>query len=361
VTKFGTIALSIACALLVGACEEKERRGDRDAHPRPVLTTIARPDSNPGSAFAGTIEPRYTAILSFRVVGRIVVRDASVGDVVAKGTRLAAVDPVPYDLAVRTAQAAVVDADAQFVRVEAEERRVRLLRIENHASEQQYEAVQQALEAARAGVTQSRSVLDKAREQRGYADLRAEFDGVVTAVVSEVNQVVTPGQPVIVIARPDVREAVIDLPDDVAGTLTEGTPFRVGLQIAPAREIEGRVREIAPRVDALTRSRRVKIALADPPSDYRLGSMITARAAVPASNRIDLPAEAVFVDEGGSAVWIVDPASRTVVPRPVEVARRDGTSVEISAGLVAGDRVVTAGVHSLVRGQSVTVPEGAPQ
>lgn len=355
---FATVSV-IACALLVGACDEKEEKGDRATGPRPVLTTIARPDTKASSAFAGTIEPRYTAILSFRVVGRIVAREASVGDVVAKGTRLAAVDPVPYDLTVRTAQAALVDAEAQFVRVEAEERRVRQLRVENHASEQQYEAVEQALEAARAGVTQSRSALDKAREQRGYADLRAEFDGVVTAVTSEVNQVVTPGQPVMVIARPDVREAVIDVPDDVAAELAEGARFRVALQIAPSRAIEGRVREIAPSIDALTRSRRVKITLADPPPDYRLGSMISARAEVAASDRIRIPAEAAFESEGHTAVWIVDPTSRTVVSRSVRVSRRDEASVEISAGLVAGDRVVTAGVHSLVAGQSVTVPEEA--
>jgi len=361
VTKTDTIVLSIACALLVGACDEKDKGGDRAERPRPVMTTIARNDSGPRAAFAGTLEPRYTTPLAFRVVGRIVARDVNVGDVVAKGARLAALDPLPYDLAVRTAQAAVVDAEAQFVRVEAEERRVRTLLAENHASSQQYEAVQQSLEAARAGVTQSRSALDKAREQRGYADLRAEFDGVVTAVASEINQVVTPGQPVIVIARPDVREAVIDLPDDVAGSILEGSRFQVALQIAPSRWIEGRVREIAPRIDALTRSRRVKIALDDPPSNFRLGSMITAHAVVPSSGRIGLPAEAVFDGDGHTMVWVVDQNSRTVVSRPVEVARRMETTVEISAGLATGDRVVTAGVHSLAQGQSVTVPEGAPE
>ena len=54
--------------------------------------------------------------------------------------------------------------------------------------------------------------LTKAREQLGYAQVESDFDGVVTAVGAEVGQVVSPGQSVVTVARPDIREAVIDVP-----------------------------------------------------------------------------------------------------------------------------------------------------
>jgi multidrug efflux pump subunit AcrA (membrane-fusion protein) len=95
--------------------------------------------------------------------------------------------------------------------------------------------------------------LTKAREQLGYALLKADFDGVVTAIGAEIGQVVTPGQAVVTIARPDIREAVIDIADDLAATLRIGLPFVVTLQLDTSIHIEGKVREIAPQADAAAR------------------------------------------------------------------------------------------------------------
>ena len=64
----------------------------------------------------------------------------------------------------------------------------------------------------------------------------------MTAVNFEVGQVVPAGQPVITVARPDVREAVIDVPNDAAASLKEGSPFEVALLIAPSVRSSGRVR-----------------------------------------------------------------------------------------------------------------------
>jgi RND family efflux transporter MFP subunit len=352
-----TALLVLVCAVGLAGCRDDDRHGGRAAPVRPVLSIVAEPEIGSAAAFAGTIEPRYSATLAFRVVGRVIARDVGVGDRVARGDRLAALDPVPYDLAVGNARAAVADAMARFANAEAAERRLRALLDENHASPQQYEAAQQGREAARAAVTQARSVLEQALEQRGHADLGAEFDGVVTAVAAEVNQVVTPGQPVITIARPDVREAVIDVPDTAAATLRVDSPFRVTSQIAPSERIAGRVREIAPRVDAPTRSRRVRIALDRPPADFRLGTMITAETPTRPTGRIRIPATALVEADGRARVWIVDSGAKTVALRDVEVAGRGDGTVEISGGLDVGDRVVTAGVHSLTQGQLVKIPE----
>ncbi|MFD2184625.1 efflux RND transporter periplasmic adaptor subunit [Rhodoplanes azumiensis] len=352
--------LVLACAALPG-CKPEGERATPAPRVRPVLSVVVQKEVAAHSAFAGTIEPRYASTLAFRVVGRITARDASVGDRIKKGARLAALDPVPYDLAVSDARAGLSDATAKLANAEAQEKRLRILLEGNHVPPQQFEAAQQAREAAAAAVIRAGSALDKALEQRGYTELRAEFDGIVTAVHTEVNQVATAGQPVVTIARPDVREAVIDVPDDVAAGLKEGSSFQVALQIAPSQRIDGRVREIAPRIDALTRSRRVKIALDDPPDDFRLGTTITAHAAASSAGAIGIPATALLERDGKQHVWIVDPDSKTVNLREVTVAARTGESATVSGGLRPGDRVVTAGVHSLAVRQSVKISGEASQ
>ena len=77
----------------------------------------------------------------------------------------------------------------------------------------------------------------------------------------------------------------------------------------------------------------------------------------PVSPRVDLPATALLEKDGKTQVWIVDPATKKVALRDVTVVTRDEGSVAVT-GLAAGDRVVTAGVHSLTPGQTVKVPAG---
>ena len=353
-----TSLLVLAGALALMGCKSESAP---PARVRPVLSVAVERQTGAHDEFAGTIEPRYSSSLAFRVVGRVIVHDVNTGDSVKKGARLAALDPLALDLAVKDARAGLADAMAQRTNALAIEKRIRILVDEGHASTQQLEAAGQAREAAEAAVTRAQSALEKALEQRSYADLAAEFDGVVTAVDTEVGQVVTPGQQVITIARPDVREAVIDVPGDTAASLQEGSPFQVALQIAPSKRVSGRVREIAPQVDAITRSRRVKISLDDPPADFRLGTTITAYAPAQTTGQIKIPTAALFEQDGKQHVWIVDPASKTVALREVNVSSGDGGTAAVTAGLESGDRVVTAGVHSLEPGQSVKIPQEAPK
>src|SRR5436305_1602982 len=99
-------------------------------------------------------------------------------------------------------------------------------------------------EGARAGPTRAvhrrrprRANLAKAIEQLGYAQVKTNFAAVVTAVSAEVGQVVSPGQSVVTVARPDVREAVVDIGPDFPTPLEVGLPFTVGLQLLPSVQV----------------------------------------------------------------------------------------------------------------------------
>ena len=76
------------------------RHAEAPAPPiRPVLSIVAAPEAAGGAAFAGTVEARYESILGFQVLGRMIARDVNVGDQVKQGARLAALDPIPFQLA----------------------------------------------------------------------------------------------------------------------------------------------------------------------------------------------------------------------------------------------------------------------
>ena len=183
--------------------------------------------------------------------------------------------------------------------------------------------------------------------------MSADYAGVVTAIGAEVGQVVAPGQTVVTIARPDIREAVIDVADDLASALQIGMPLVVLLQLDPQIRAEGKVREIAPQSDAVTRSRRVRVTLYAPPETFRLGTTITTAIPGGAVRGFRLPATAILTKDGKSSVWLLDPATKSVTLRNVQLIPNADGSVAVTSGIEAGARIVTAGVHHLKEGQKV--------
>lgn len=344
---------------LLAACQE-EHHAETSA-PRPVLTILAAPQTARTVGFAGTVEPRYKSDLGFRALGRIISRDVNVSDIVKKGQRLATLDPLTYQLAVRSAQADLVSATARLENAAATEIRQRTLLQQNIATQAQYDAAKQARESAEASVTSARANLDKAEEQLGYTELRAEFDGVVTATEAELGQVVQPGQTVVSIARPDIRDAVVDLPESIGRDLRPEARFDIALQLDPSVQAAGSVREIAPQADPATRTRRVRITLDNPPGSFRLGTTITATVTTQTAPGIELPISALLERDGRTMVWVVDPDTRTVSTREVTIVARDGSSVRVLNGLTSGTRVVTAGANSLTPNQTVKIADEAFQ
>ncbi|MBB6413568.1 efflux RND transporter periplasmic adaptor subunit [Mesorhizobium sangaii] len=325
---------------------------------RPVLSVVIEPRTTQTFGFAGSVEPQVSADLAFRLLGRVVSRDVNVGDIVSKGTTIAALDPTALELAVQAAKAELSNAEAQFANAAASEERQRQLLAAANTTQAVFDAAQQARKAAEAGVERAKASLAKSQEQLGYARLFSDFDGVVTATGAEVGQTVSPGQTVVTVARSDLREAVVDIPDQLIGDLTAGTPFQVILQSLPTIQTEAKLREIAPQAEGSTRTRRVRLTLTDPPQAFRLGSTVTATRVTKVAPTIELPMSALLEKDGVDKVWIVDPQTSSVSAKDIKVAAKGAATFTVAGGLEAGMRVVTAGVHSLSEGQKVKVPEG---
>lgn len=341
---------------LLAACSRSEEKPPEII--RPVLSMVVEPKTVETFSFAGSIEPQYSADLSFRLLGRVVSRDVKVGDIVARGTTIAALDPTALELAVQVSKADLSNAQAQFANAAASEDRQRQLLASANTSQAVFDAAQQARQAAEAGVERANAVLAKSQEQLGYTRLFSDFDGVVTAVGAEVGQTVSPGQTVVTVARTDPREAVVDIPDQLVGDLAVGTSFEVILQSLPTIKTAAKLREVAPQAEGSTRTRRVKLTLVDPPTAFRLGSTITAMRMTKVASTIELPMSALLQKDGSDKVWIVDPQTLSVSTREIKVAAKSGGTFTVAEGLEAGVRVVTAGVHSLSEGQKVKLPEG---
>ena len=142
--------------------------------------------------------------------------------------------------------------------------------------------------------------------------------GAITARNAEAGEVVQPGQAIFQVAREDGRDAVFDVPAQVLRAAPRDAQVTIRLTDDPAVTAVGRVREIAPQADPVTRTFQVKVGLTDPPAAMRLGATVSGRVQMDTAPVIAIPASALTELNRQPAVWIVDPANLTVVTAGVQ-------------------------------------------
>ncbi|MEZ0314075.1 MAG: efflux RND transporter periplasmic adaptor subunit [Myxococcota bacterium] len=346
---------TVVLAVLMSACAAKET--PPEVKPRPVLSVIARESFGRNQAFPGAMAPRYITQLAFRVGGRITKRLVAVGDVVKKGDVIATLDAAALASSAAAARASV-DAVAARQRNAAQtlDRETRLLEVDA-IPQSAMDTAQTSHDTASASVAEASARLAKARESLGYGTLRAELDGVITKIDFEVEQTVAPNQVVAEMARPEVVDVVVDVPESVASSLAIGDDAIVSAADDANVSSHGVIRQMNPAADRLSRTHRVWIALPERLPGVRLGATMYATFAQDFPAAVRVPVEAVFDKDGSEFVWIVD--ADAVHLRGVKCVDRKGKRAVISEGVRDGERVVVAGVHQLVEGQRIA-PEVAP-
>jgi len=307
--------------------------------------------------FAGEVRARVESPLGFRVAGKMVRRQAELGQRVRVGQVLAQLDAQDFRLATEAAQAQVAAALTNRNLAAADYKRYKELRDQNFISGAELERRDTALKSAQAQLDQARAQSSSQGNQTGYATLVADVAGVVTAINAEPGQVVAAGAPVLRIAQDGPRDVVFVVPEDKVAAAAVGSPVEVQIW-ASNLVLPGVVREVAASADPVTRTFQVKVALeaAEPPS---LGTTVTVAPKALSHEGlpvIKLPTSALREDgKAGSAVWVLEPSTMTVRSQPVVVATADGNDAVIGAGLTPGMMVVTAGVHVLAPGQKVRI------
>ncbi|CAG8870040.1 Multidrug resistance protein MdtA [Pseudomonas fluorescens] len=353
------LVLVLSALALLAGCGKDEEKPDPV---RPVLSTLVEPQGQAQlGRFAGSIQARYESTLGFRVSGRIARRWVDVGAQVKPGDTLASLDPTDQQNQLRAAEGDLARVQAQWINAQADARRQQQLYDRGVGAQAQLDIAQTDLKTTGASLEQARSAVSQARDQLGYSELRTDHQAVVTAWHAEAGQTVSVGQEVVTLARPDIKEAVIDLPAYLAEQLTPDLKFTVASQLEPGINTTASLRELEPRADAATRTRRARLTLDNTPNAFYLGTAISVTLTSAVSPRSELPRTALLERDGKTQVWVVDPQHSTVSSRDVTLLDRTADTIILASGVQPGERVVTAGVNSLSPGQKVIVNEEDPR
>jgi len=343
--------------LMLAACHEEQKATPQAV--RPVRTvTVALQEAGEKVALTGEIQPRYQADLGFRVNGKILARPVDVGTQVKQGDLLARLDPQQYRQDLEVAKSEIAVAEAEVTRSQNQEYRQRELLKNGYTTQVQYDQALKTFRTAQAQLDAARARQIQASENLGYTELKADNDGVITAIGADPGQVVSAGQMVVRLAQPGEREAVFNLAEGAFKSRPKDPTVTVHLVSNPEIATTGQVRYISPQADPETRTYTVRISLPDAPPQMRLGANVVGTVTLDQGQSVSIPGSALFQKDGKPAVWLVE-KDRTVQLKPITVQRYEGDAVIVGDGLAQGDVVVTAGVQKLLPGQKVSLLEAS--
>jgi multidrug efflux system membrane fusion protein len=307
--------------------------------------------------FSGEVRPRVESILGFRVSGKLIARQAELGQRVKAGQLLAQIDPQDYRVAAEAASAQLIAAQSNRDVAAADLKRYQDLFEQGFISSAELERRQANDKAAQAQWRQAQAQNTVQGNQSNYTHLLADGAGVITSIEASAGQVVTAGQPVVRLALDGPRDVVFSVSEDKLTSLKTGVVVDVR-QWTDGKTLEAKVRDVSASADAITRTFIVKAALPKD-ADPVLGSTVTV--SLRAANlkgetpHIKLPTSALRTEAGATSVWVLDPATMTVKAQPIVVTTADGNDVVVNSGLQNGDQVVVSGVHVLTAGQKVSI------
>ncbi len=342
---------ALALVPLLAACSEQATSATPRAE-RPVqIQRVAFQPADASREFVGVVRARHETDLGFRVAGKMIARRINVGDTVHAGDPVAELDPQDLDLQVESAKAELAAATSNLTDAAAEEARYANLKTRGAVAVADYDHKKAAKDEAVGRLERARRALDLASNQRAYAQLRVDVDGVITATLAEPGQVVALGQPVARLAHHGEMEALVALPETWLGEARKADATVV-LWSDPGHSFAARLRELSPQADATTRTYAARFTIEHPDDAVALGMTATVKLSHASAQVARLPLSAILNRGTGPAVYLVDGAGALEL-RPVTVASFTENAALVSAGIKDGDSVVTLGVQKLVAGEQV--------
>jgi RND family efflux transporter MFP subunit len=206
------------------------------------------------------------------------------------------------------------------------------------------------------GSRQSAAAAALARKKLADTRLEAPISGIIARRAIEVGATAAPGQPVFTIVDLDPVRVRVGVPEGDVGHVSLGAPATVRIPALGASFI-GHVSLIGVAADPSTRSYTVEVSVPNP--THRLRAGMVAEATITTGQQVSalmVPASAVVHDggvNGATIVYALDRDGARVHARRVTTGAARGDSLEITAGLSSGERVVIAGQQRLRDGARV--------
>jgi membrane fusion protein (multidrug efflux system) len=304
---------------------------------RPVERTVS---------VVGTLEANEQADLASETEGQVMGVRSDLGDRVRRGQVL-------LDVRSDVVEAQLQEAEASREKAAADEARAAPLRAQGIISQQEYEKVRTELRVAQAR-------RDRLRIERERAQVRAPFDGSVSARLTNLGDYVRPGTVVFRLVQDDPLKFRGEVPERDVPSLRPGQVLRVTVDPYPGEAFPGAVTRVGAASDPTARSLAFEAAVPNRDRRLRPGFFGHGEVVVRREERaVAVPRAGITTFAGVTKVFVVDGGVAKEREVTLGVDLGDGW-VEVTHGVSRGMPVVTSGLSRLADGTPVSVREDAP-
>jgi len=360
------VAFAIAAFGLLSACEQNSF-----VPPPPPKVEVAAPVQRGITRYleaTGNTAPIKNVDLVARVQGFLQSINYRDGDFVKEGATLFTIEPDTYKLKLEQAQAAETGMQASMKQAEADFKRQSDLVQKQAVSQATLDTSTAARENAQANLQQAQVNTKIAAVNYGYTNVTAPFDGIVSAHLASIGELVgvaSPTQLANIVALDPIyvnfnvnEQDVLKIREEARrrGMTVEDLrrlPVEVGLQTESGFPHKGNLDYVSPTLNQSTGTLAVRGVLPNPDRVLLPGFFVRVR--VPfdeQKNALLVPDVALGSDQSGRYVLVVN-GENVVEQRKVQTGPLEGDLRVIESGLKADDRVVTAGLLRAIPGQKV--------
>jgi RND family efflux transporter MFP subunit len=360
------VSFAILAFVALSACEQNSF-----VPPPPPKVEVAPPVQRPITRFldaTGNTAPIKTVDLVARVQGFLQSINYQDGTFVKEGTTLFTIEPETYKLKLEQAQAAEAGAQASLKQADADFRRQSDLVQRQAVSQATLDTSTSARDNAQANLQQAQVNTKIAAVNYGYTNVTAPFDGIVSAHLISVGELVGAASPTQLATIVQLDPIYVNFnvnEQDVLRIREEARrrgitvnelrqlPIEVGLQTDSGFPHKGKLDYVSPTLNQSTGTLAVRGVLPNPDRVLLPGFFVRVR--VPFDQQQDallVPDVALGSDQAGRYVLVVN-SENVVEQRKVQTGPVEGDLRVIESGLKPDDRVVIAGLLRAIPGQKV--------
>lgn len=294
----------------------------------------------------GVIEAVNKSTVSAQTAGRVEEIMVDVNDFVPQGAPIIRLRNIEQRAGLEQAQANLREAQARFTEAQAEYNRIRNVYEKQVVSKAQMDAATAAFDAAKARLEAAQAGVAQAKESLNYTIISAPYSGIVLERLVQLGETVQPGKPLMTGFSLDELRVVADVPQRLIKSVRQHQRARV-LPLDGGKSIAAEKLTFFPYADPQSNVFKVRVELPKKTEGFYPGMFVKTAFQIGETRRLTVP-ESVIVQRGEvSGVYVV--ARDRVSLRQVRIGRREDQTVEILAGLDAGEAValdpVKAGVY----------------
>lgn len=331
-----------------------------------VSVAVPKPAQAAGALLLpGNLEALNSAAIYAQTSGYVREWLVDIGDHVQKGQVLAVLDAPELDHQLAQARADYVTATTEQKTAQSLADRARKL-LKAQAISQEGVDTRTGDAAAKAAAAEAALAnVRRLEAQQGFTRLTAPFDGTVTSRSAQIGDLVVSGiagaKPLFTIADASRVRVYVRVPQNNAPDIRPGVTATLSLPDHPDKTFEATVTRSAGAVDVASGSVLVELQADNKDGALLPGSYVQAAFAsgAAAPGRLEVPGSALLYRDDKPALIIIGADNRATI-RTVEIGRDKGKTVEISAGLQAGERVVETPPDAIQDGDLVRIKADAP-